>query len=93
MSALHHSEVATCGNMFSICWPSSMQDEHHDIEEDVVIIDEASYEKEALEVSTTSICAPNCWGILASSDNVPWKSMSFACGGWLQFYEFGTALE
>jgi hypothetical protein len=21
----------------------------------------------------------------------PWDSMSFACGGWLQFYEFGVA--
>jgi hypothetical protein len=21
-----------------------------------------------------------------------WKSMSFACGGWLQFYEFGIKL-
>jgi hypothetical protein len=21
----------------------------------------------------------------------PWESMSFACGGWLQFYMFGVA--
>lgn len=24
-------------------------------------------------------------------DNPPWTSVSFACGGWLQFYMFGVA--
>ena len=26
-----------------------------------------------------------------SEDSPPWTSVSFACGGWLQFYMFGVA--
>jgi len=39
-------------------------------------------------VSDCKICTDTCWTI-CGCPRVPWKSMSFACGGWLQFYEFG----
>ena len=94
-------------NDLSFCFPHLMTDDSDANEQHLggqiesqqqllnLLEEEKAYHQEELALSsaanTTTTSSSSSWWRCGYKPS--WSSISFACGGWLQFYEFGISLN